>query len=181
MSRTLKEDAQRTYLADVLPADATGLELLYRGSEHGWDRKDFHERCNGKGRTLSIFESSKAYLAAGYTSLPWTSDYGSKEDSSAFLCALTNKMQLFKPGNPKGAVAHGSNWGPSWRGSLNAYNNPMNRDKGGNCFTNEACNGLYRIPTDSEGNSILTGEGSGYKTDEKKFTIRELEVFLVKK
>jgi len=118
MSRTLKEDAQRAYLADVLPIDATGLELLYRGSEHGWSPNNFHDRCDYKGRTVSIFESSKAYLAAGYTSLPWTSEGGYKEDSSAFLCALTNKMQLFKPANPKKAVWHSSDCGPSWRGSL---------------------------------------------------------------
>jgi len=126
MSKTLKEDAHRSYLADVLPEDATGLELLYRGSEHGWDPKDFHERCNGKGRTLSIFESSKACLAAGYTSLPWRSYGFNKEDSSAFLCALTNKMQLFKPANPEWAVADGSLYGPNWRGSLEADCNPMN-------------------------------------------------------
>ena len=110
---------------------------------------------------MSIFESSKGYLAAGYTSLPWTSALGFIEDSSAFLCTLTNKMQLFKPGDPKWAVFHLSNCGPSWFGSLTAYDNPMNKEKGGHCNTNEKTYGLYRIPTDSEGNSILTGEGSG--------------------
>jgi len=54
----------------------------------------------------------------------------------------------------------------------------MNQDKGGSCWTNEA--GYYGIPRDSEGNSVLTGEGSDTKSDGKSFTIRELEVFLVK-
>ena len=102
------------YLAGVLPEDATGLELLYRGSEHGWEFEDFHARSDGKGRTVSIFESEVGYLAAGYTSLPWASWGLSMEDSSAFLCALTNKMQLFKPGDPTNAVYHSSLVGPNW-------------------------------------------------------------------
>jgi hypothetical protein len=180
MSKALKTDQQHVYLAGVLPEDATGLELLYRGSDHGWDPRNFHSRCDGKGRTVSIFESAVGYLAAGYTSLPWASEGGDKEDSSAFLCALTNKMQLFKPGNPKKAVYHASCYGPSWYGSLAAYHSPMNSVDGGYCFTNEEGSGKYRIPTDSEGNSVLTGQGSHYKHDNKRFTIKELEVFLVK-
>jgi len=39
----------------------------------------------------------------------------------------------------------------------------MNNDIGGYCYTNEEGWGLYRIPTDSEGNSVLTGEGSDDK------------------
>jgi len=56
----------------------------------------------------------------------------------------------------------------------------MNKDRGGLCWTNEKGIGLYRIPTDTEGNSVLTGEGSDTKDDRKRFTIKELEVFLLK-
>ena len=74
MSKALKTKQQHVYLADVLPEDATGLELLYRGSDHGWEKKDFHSRCDGKGPTVMIFESEVGYLAAGYISLPWASE-----------------------------------------------------------------------------------------------------------
>jgi hypothetical protein len=28
--------------------------LLYRGSEHGWKLKDFHQRCDNKGSTILL-------------------------------------------------------------------------------------------------------------------------------
>ena len=143
MSKTLKTDDQRAYLASVLPQNATGFELLYRGSAHGWNTSHFHSRCDGKGRTVTIFESEVGYLAAGYTSIPWSSGGGGKEDSSAFLCALTNKMQLFKPGDQKYAVYHFINAGPYWQ-ELGAWGSPMNAIDSGLCSTN----GVYRIPKD---------------------------------
>jgi hypothetical protein len=30
--------------------------LLYSGSIHGWEAKDFHSRCDGKGPTISLFK-----------------------------------------------------------------------------------------------------------------------------
>ena len=180
MSKTLQTDEQRIYLASVLPGNASGLELLYRGSDHGWNISHFHSRCDGKGRTVTIFESDVGYLAAGYTSLPWNNSIQleSKADSSAFLCALTNKMQLFKPRYPSSALFHYRNWGPNWgHVSLAAVFNPMNGFNNGVCFTNDY---NYGIPTDDQDNSVLTGQGNYTYQDYKLFTIKELEVFLVK-
>ena len=30
--------------------------LLYRGSKDGWKYKDFHDRCDGKGGTITLFK-----------------------------------------------------------------------------------------------------------------------------
>ncbi len=49
------------------------LTLLYRGSTHGWMRKDFHDRVDNKGSTVSIVLSSKGRLSCGYTSISWKS------------------------------------------------------------------------------------------------------------
>lgn len=98
----------------MLPEDSTRLELLYRGSISGWEPENFHKKCDNKGRTVTIFKNWKGFLAAGYTSLSWTSEGGDKKDDSAFVCALTDKMQLFRPGNPSKVVYHSSSWGPNW-------------------------------------------------------------------
>ncbi len=52
------------------------LTLLYRGSTHGWMRKDFHDRVDNKGSTVSIVLSSKGRLSCGYTSISWKSSIG---------------------------------------------------------------------------------------------------------
>lgn len=56
----------------------------------------------------------------------------------------------------------------------------MNGVDYGCCHTNGADDAKYPIPTDSNGHSVLTGEGADEKSDFKKFTLVELEVFLVK-
>lgn len=49
----LKE--QRAYLTKALPDDATELELIYRATQHGFRANSFHDKCDGVGRTLTIF------------------------------------------------------------------------------------------------------------------------------
>lgn len=79
------------YLMSILPKDSTGLELLYRGSKHGWECDDFHMRCDNKGRTLTIFRGRTGYVAVGYTSRPWGTGNIYVEDEEAFVCALTKE------------------------------------------------------------------------------------------
>ena len=45
--------------------------LLYRASENGWSVDDFHNYCDGFGRTFALIESSEGYLAGGYASVVW--------------------------------------------------------------------------------------------------------------
>ena len=112
--------------------EVTKVQRIFRASEDGWDPKDFHRHCDRKGPTLCLIrsdptnysddseatvsqiQSDKRYLAAGFTSKPWTSDEDgvNVEDASAMLFALTKELQVFKPGNPKEAVYHYSQMGP---------------------------------------------------------------------
>ena len=34
------------------------MSILYRGSEDGFGAKDFHDRCDDKGKTLCIIKNS---------------------------------------------------------------------------------------------------------------------------
>ena len=47
--------------------------LLYSGSEHGWHAKNFHDRCDNKGPTISLFKIKKGDCVGGYTSIDWSS------------------------------------------------------------------------------------------------------------
>jgi hypothetical protein len=54
---------------------------------------------------------------------------------------------------------------------------PMNKENGGSCLIDgQESFGQYRIPADSEGNSMLTSEG---RWTAKNFTCLECEVYLV--
>lgn len=45
--------------------------LLYRGSRDGFRAKNFHEKCNYKGETLTIIQSKEGYIFGGYTEINW--------------------------------------------------------------------------------------------------------------
>jgi hypothetical protein len=112
-----------------------------------------------KGRTLSIFRSSKGYLSAAYASRPWNSEGGRKKDKQAFVMSLTNEMRVFRPMNPSKAVWH-FNWrGPTFpfglgvAGTMNEMNQGCSVTEG-----HEHDFGRYCVVDDGQGNSILTGE-----------------------
>ncbi len=73
--------------------------LLYSGHLHGWNWKDFHDRCDSKGRTVSLFQIEQGDCIGGYTSQCWESldqrdGNRFKADSSAFLFNLTRSRHF---------------------------------------------------------------------------------------
>jgi hypothetical protein len=47
------------------------------------------------------------------------------------------------------------------------------------CSTNGTEYDNYKVPTDSSGNSLLTGDGAGKADDKKKFTLAGIETWSV--
>ena len=69
--------------------------LLYQGSRDGFEASNFHTRCDGCPKTLTIVKSSNGNIFGGYTRVPWQSlEYdvqnGYKYDQTAFLFSLVN-------------------------------------------------------------------------------------------
>ena len=105
----------------------TKVTRIFTASKDGWRAKDFHAFCDNKGPTLCLIRSSENFLAGGFTSKPWTSaNYVYVEDASAMVFALTNDLQVFKPGKPKKAVWHNIYSGPNFYGALALWSYPMN-------------------------------------------------------
>ena len=42
------------------------MELLYRGTRDGMNSKNFHEKCDEKGPTITLFRNDKGNLFGGY-------------------------------------------------------------------------------------------------------------------
>ena len=66
-SRCVSDDQQKQYLIMLLGNKRLVTTLLYRASEHGWQGKDFHDRCDQKGATLSLFKVRDGDCIGGYT------------------------------------------------------------------------------------------------------------------
>jgi hypothetical protein len=84
------------FLLKLLGNKPVTLTLLYSGHLHGWNKKDFHDWCDSKGRTVSFFQIEQGDCIGGYTSQCWESDERGKRkaDSSAFLFNLTHSRHF---------------------------------------------------------------------------------------
>ena len=51
-------------------------KLLFRGSEHGFDRRKFHEICDNEGPTVTIIHSENDHVFGGYVSISFDKDAG---------------------------------------------------------------------------------------------------------
>jgi hypothetical protein len=86
----------RLFLFKLLGSKPVISTLLYSGHLHGWNAKDFHSRCDSKGRTVSLFQIEQGDCIGGYTSQYWESAWYNKwkADSSAFLFNLTRSRHF---------------------------------------------------------------------------------------
>ena len=148
----------RAFLIKLLGNKPVTSTLLYSGHLHGWKYKDFHSRCDSKGRTVSLFQIEQGDCIGGYTSQCWESpaSFKWKADSSAFLFNLTRSRHF--PSKATGRDIYCRDvCGPCFSGDsigsdLIAYNEPFNgKDK---CLSRTNRPG-YNIPL-MDGNNQLT-------------------------
>ncbi len=66
-------------------------ELVYRASVDGFGFSDFHSKCDGVARTLTIVKAFKSgYVFGGYTEKEWNQSCGSVFDDKSFIFSLIN-------------------------------------------------------------------------------------------
>ena len=69
-------------------------ELLYRKSRDGSTPNDFHDKCDNKGITITIIETTKGKKFGGYTELSWDKSNSSKKDKSIFIFSFNKKIKI---------------------------------------------------------------------------------------
>jgi hypothetical protein len=163
-----------------LPQKVVTLTLLFRGTTHGWSPSKFHELCDDKGPTITIFKSKAARVFGGFTQQSWSSHFTFKKDEKAFIFSMDRK-QIYRVVQAQNAIYCSSSHGPCFGGkALKVSEDPLNKEDAGYCYTNGYDTGArYGIKSHSEGNHEVTGEGHKQKNDEKRFTCEELEVYRV--
>jgi hypothetical protein len=154
--------------------------LLWRGGRDGFDRKEFHRRCDGHANTLTLIEDTDGNIFGGFTPAKWKSVHGTSPkktvsdeiylNSKSFLFTLKNphnfparKFTLKAEKNGETIVCSPSG-GPNFcdiqvSDDCDADSNSDASDFG-DCYTND---------TGVDGRTFFTGS--------EDFTVEEIEVF----
>jgi len=150
------------------------IELIYRATRDGTLSKNFHEKCDNKGPTISLIKNEKGNIFGGFSSISWTSQGNNKSAPNSFLFTLSNiygtnptKFQL-KDNNYTWAIYDNLDYGPTFGGEFDLY---VSNDFSNN---NNSYVGFPYSYEDSigKGRSIFSGDPNN-----RKIKIKEIEVF----
>ena len=141
-------------------------ELLYRLSRDGKEISKFHELCDNKGSTLTLFQIADGNKAGIYTPLSWDTKSDIKKDKEAFMFNL-NKNEIYRKVNDNIASIYCTkDFGP-WTYSFGfSKNTSMKKIKHNGLLINNAYENGRNILSN---NSIL----------EKNFDVAEVEVYKI--
>jgi len=96
------------------------MELLFRGTRDGMSGEAFHNKCNNKGPTISLFKNDYGYIFGGFTSIDWTSFGIYKSAPDSFIFSLTNQYGVsptqFPNSNSNYSIYDNSSYGPTFGG-----------------------------------------------------------------
>ena len=125
-------------------------ELLFRKSRDGSKPEDFHNKCDNKGNTITIIETTNGYIFGGYTELEWDKSEKFKKDNSTFIFSLNNKKK-YLPRNDNDSIYCSSSYGSVFgSGHADIAWGPDSLDKG-ECYKDSTCTFLFdRILTNGE-------------------------------
>jgi hypothetical protein len=102
------------------------LVLLYRSSRDGRSDSTFHAKCDNKGPTLTVVETSDGHFLGGYSDLNWACNCTYQTSKEAFLFAISptaafipSKIKLLGSNDNYAICCHKS-YGPTF-GSGNDF------------------------------------------------------------
>ena len=148
--------------------------LIFRGTRDGMNASSFHEKCDNKGETITLYQNDKGNIFGGYASISWTNNSGSYFSApSSFIFTLSNiyNTQPTKFPNKKDGkeVCHNREYGPLFGEGCDIR---ISSDfvKGDNYSTFPSS----YIDILGKGKSVFTGD---VNNNNKKIKFIEVEVF----
>ena len=144
------------------------MELLYRGTRDGMSAEVFHNKCNNKGPTISLFKNEKGYIFGGYASVDWQgpSEYAYRSAPDSFIFTLTNMYNIpptkFPNSNTNNSIYDLFSHGPAFGSSDICIGFSSNYARFNYCYTDVL----------GKGYSIFKGDN-----DNCYFNLKEIEVF----
>ena len=141
-------------------------ELLYRLSRDGDSISKFHELCDNKGPTLTLFETTDGNKGGIYTPLSWDNKSCSKNDLETFMFNL-NKNKKYKKIKKDNSIYCVSYYGP-WTKLFGFHIDKQMRKifHGGTDINSYYENGAECLPNNSE--------------TRKWFETKEVEIYQIK-
>ena len=95
----------------INPSQKIKAELLYRLSDNGDSTLTFHDLCDNKGPTLTLFHVNDDNIVGIYTPLSWDSTSEWKNDMDTFILNL-NKNQKYKKLKNDNSIYCNNSYGP---------------------------------------------------------------------
>ena len=155
------------------------MKLLYRGTRDGDLAKNFHEKCDNQGPTITLCKHEKGYIFGGYSSNPWKSESGYSASPNSFLFSLTNIFETepikfpLKDNNDTHSIYNYKSCGPIFGNGHDLYIN----DNFINNFIQLYFPCAYQ-DTLGKGNSVFTGNERDNNLNGYTYSkIKEVEVF----
>jgi hypothetical protein len=150
------------------------FKLLWRGSRDGFGASEFHRRCDGHAKTLTMILDTKRNIFGGFTPVEWETPvhvniWKADDSRKSFLFTLQNPHSIaprqfaLKPAEKHKAIRCDSRCGPCF--SDMAVSNNCNANTG-SCTS---LGGTYTNDTRLPGDTVFTGSES--------FQVKEIEVF----
>lgn len=152
------------------------FRLLYQISRDRCSGPTFHQQCDGKGATVTVFYNTKNTIYGGYLSQSWNSSGGYINDPKAFLFRLqyngsSNPLKFPVSDASKAGYGMGS-YGPTFGSGQDIHS-----------FTGQVqCSGkVFSL------NGYLHGLGNGYNLNgqnvntitNNSLSVTDMEVYLV--
>lgn len=159
----IKTNEQMNLICDWIDREkAFKFKLLYKGTTDGDTKEIFHKRCDNKGSTISIIESTDGQIFGGYASKSWNKNKSDIPDPDSFLFNVNNKRK-YSVSNNKGLVGNSY---ICYFGGTDFYELEIDD----NFLLNGGCCG------NGKGYNFKKYELSGGKSS---FSIKELEIYKV--
>ena len=145
------------------------MELVFRGTRNGMHSKNFHEQCDNKGPTITLFRNDKGNIFGGYSPISWTCKGGYHNENKSFIFTQTNIYNIeptkFISKNNGNQIFHDIGNGPCF------YDTWVRDDFANNT---DAYFREYYEDSYGKGNSMFTGNTDN---NNRKITLNEVEVY----
>ena len=89
-------------------------ELLFNSKVDGDNSNTFHNKCDGKGATITFIQTTAGKRIGGFTSVSWNNNRSYQADPDAFIFSLDASQKFVQWRNFNYSVYHHSSYGPSF-------------------------------------------------------------------
>lgn len=111
-SKIISENEYKILKEWINPLKKIKAKLLYRLSENGDNKTTFHELCDDKGPTLTLFQVKDGKKVGIYTPLSWNTHSGNKFDEDTFIFNLNKSKKYKKSESHIASIYCDSSYGP---------------------------------------------------------------------